>query len=185
MTKPLYEWEPHERLDEFLEKKSDMRLELVAQRLVFGSLTKARLTASRREFTADRPHYECPGSNYYVHETWAPRPVKKLNKERSMSEEKWTTVPDAMVRHTWKPSELCEEDRCSDLAPVAVNPDWYEGNGTPICNECGGDMVYEKTEILVPKLEIHVHGGVAYLPDNLPPWLEMEIIDHDNLECGE
>ena len=53
--------------------------------------------------------------------------------------ENWNKIPDNRVRHIW----FCVYEPNS----IAVDPDWYEENGTPICG-CGEDMVYSHTEIL-------------------------------------
>ena len=59
----------------------------------------------------------------------------------------WKKIPDARVQHVWKKAE---DDDCGEgPETVAVSPDWYEENGTPICF-CGEDMVYSHTEILTP-----------------------------------
>lgn len=65
-----------------------------------------------------------------------------------MSKSVWTGIPDNRVQHVWTQAE---DDDCGEgEAFVMVSPDWYEQNGTPICN-CGRDMVYHHTEILLPE----------------------------------
>ena len=58
--------------------------------------------------------------------------------------EGWIRIKDAHISHVWKKAE---DDDC-DEGPetVEVGPDWYDGNGTPIC-WCGMDLVYSHTEI--------------------------------------
>jgi hypothetical protein len=54
----------------------------------------------------------------------------------------WTKIEDGNVRHIWIKDDACE----CDVRKVDVSPDWYQSNGTPIC-ECGIDMEYSHTEI--------------------------------------
>lgn len=59
----------------------------------------------------------------------------------------WTTVKDDDVRHIWANPDGTDE--------VAISPDWYADNGTPVCGFDsvfdGEDMVYIRTEIRIPK----------------------------------
>lgn len=56
--------------------------------------------------------------------------------------EEWVTIPDARIRHIWMPEGATDpEDE------VAVSPDWYADNGTPIDGEAGDDMIYVRTEV--------------------------------------
>ena len=56
---------------------------------------------------------------------------------------KWKKIDDNKVQHIWK----CEEEHCSmNGIKVIVSPDWYQENGTPLC-ECGEDCIYQHTEI--------------------------------------
>ena len=51
----------------------------------------------------------------------------------------WTEIADATIRHLWA---------CPDCkTKTAVDPDWYQANGTPVCGDCDCDMEYEKTEM--------------------------------------
>ena len=50
-----------------------------------------------------------------------------------------TKIPDHKIYMIWK----CED--CTDVV-YDFGPDWYQDNGTPIC-ECGRDMYYSHTEI--------------------------------------
>jgi len=57
--------------------------------------------------------------------------------------ENWVVVPDTNVQSYW----ACNDPDCKRKGnECAVTPDWYEENGTPVC-ECGIDMVYLRTEI--------------------------------------
>jgi len=56
---------------------------------------------------------------------------------------KWKKIDDNKVQHIWK----CEEDDCRMKGvTIIVSPDWYQENGTPLC-ECGEDCIYQHTEI--------------------------------------
>ena len=60
----------------------------------------------------------------------------------------WQRVADEEVRHIW----TCDLDECSERGKkIYVGPSFYAGSGTPICDECGGDLVYEGIEVLVAK----------------------------------
>jgi hypothetical protein len=60
-----------------------------------------------------------------------------------MKTEKWKTLSNAEIQHTWKcPGKTCKKVK------VQVSPDWYEINGTPICPNCGDDLEYKYTEIM-------------------------------------
>ena len=56
----------------------------------------------------------------------------------------WKKVSDTNVLMVWK----CTSDDC---ALKGVPPTFYEEAGTPVCEECGGDMSYSHT--LVNTLE--------------------------------
>lgn len=51
-------------------------------------------------------------------------------------------IPDGDIVMTWR----CEEEDCNE--ECEVDPSFYESCGTPIC-ECGTDMSYVRTEIIV------------------------------------
>jgi hypothetical protein len=53
-----------------------------------------------------------------------------------------TLVPDEHITMIWECAE-CGED-------AHVKPTFYECNGTPVCPECGDDMSYVKTMVLLP-----------------------------------
>lgn len=53
----------------------------------------------------------------------------------------WKEVEDKNVRLIWKKSCKC------DTKDVAVPPTFFGASGIPICQECGEDMEYVKTEI--------------------------------------
>ena len=52
---------------------------------------------------------------------------------------KMKTIKDSDVLMIWTDEETGVE--------IAVNPDWYQENGTPVCPESGDDMLYVRTEI--------------------------------------
>lgn len=56
---------------------------------------------------------------------------------------KWKTVEDKNVQHIWKCTD--GDEGCDFQAEVT--PDWYQNNGTPVCNECDRDMEYVRTEV--------------------------------------
>ncbi len=51
----------------------------------------------------------------------------------------WKRISDEQLRHTWE----CPE--CERLA--IVRPEFYQVNGTPVCDDCSEDMIYCWTEI--------------------------------------
>ena len=56
---------------------------------------------------------------------------------------KWTKIDDKEIRHVWK----CTDEDCPEGNPESIiSPEWYETNGTPVC-ECGLDMEYQRTEV--------------------------------------
>jgi len=60
--------------------------------------------------------------------------------------EKWVTIDGAKVRHVW----TCQTEKkyCPNGGnETFVGPGFYEENGTPVCSECGDDMMYLRTEI--------------------------------------
>ena len=55
---------------------------------------------------------------------------------------KWKTIGDDKVRHIW---------RCAECKTEAqISPEWYAGNGTPVCCDCDIDMEYLRTDIYQP-----------------------------------
>lgn len=58
---------------------------------------------------------------------------------------KWKAIEDSKVRHLWK---CCEKD-CENQQECLVDPTFYAGAETLFCSDCGYDMTYIKTEILV------------------------------------
>lgn len=60
---------------------------------------------------------------------------------------KWRRIADHRVVHVWKKGDLCRD--CDSDARAEVGPDYYCQAGTPICADCGADMVYSHTEIKV------------------------------------
>ena len=60
----------------------------------------------------------------------------------------WRMIEDANVRHIWG----CNNSDCPDFHnTVEVFPTFYEDSGIPMCDECGEDMEYSHTEILIEK----------------------------------
>jgi hypothetical protein len=58
----------------------------------------------------------------------------------------WQKIDDYKVNHVWIKHD---NDDCGEgPEKVDISPDWYQDNGTPIC-QCGCDMVYSHTEINV------------------------------------
>ena len=53
----------------------------------------------------------------------------------------WTPVKDSAVQLRWRCLE-CPRQGC------AVPPTFFEESGVPICQNCGADMRYIRTEIL-------------------------------------
>ena len=56
---------------------------------------------------------------------------------------KYIIIPDANIDHHW-------ECKVHPESVAIVSPDWYEDNGTPICEFCGDDMIYKHTKVKVP-----------------------------------
>ena len=60
----------------------------------------------------------------------------------------WVVASDESVRQVWE----CRNDDCTaSPQSTAVAPTFYGDKGIPVCPECGADMTYVRTEILVPK----------------------------------
>jgi hypothetical protein len=55
----------------------------------------------------------------------------------------WRKIPDPHIRHRWDLDCGCKQVERS----VYVPPTFYEDSGTPICEECGEDRKYVRTEI--------------------------------------
>jgi len=58
--------------------------------------------------------------------------------------ENWGLIQDNRVRHVWK----CD---CKKAKKITVDPSFYADAGTPVCEECGEDLSYVRTEILEDK----------------------------------
>jgi hypothetical protein len=56
----------------------------------------------------------------------------------------WVKIADQNVRMIWACTD--EDCECNKEVETIIEPDWYQQNGTPIC-ECGQDMDYLNTEI--------------------------------------
>jgi len=51
----------------------------------------------------------------------------------------WKKIKDKNIQHYWE---------CKDCHKKAViSPDWYENNGTPVCDSCDRDMKYAYTRV--------------------------------------
>jgi hypothetical protein len=63
--------------------------------------------------------------------------------------EKWQTIPDDKVLHIWKcTQDDCEAANGEEANPeVAVNPNFYQESGEPVCGACDADMEYQRTDI--------------------------------------
>lgn len=73
-----------------------------------------------------------------------------------LDNKEWVRIDDSMIENVWvkSPYDNCEEN---ELTEISLNPSWYQDNGTPQC-ECGIDMVYSHTNILVPQ-KIELESG--------------------------
>jgi hypothetical protein len=59
-------------------------------------------------------------------------------------EKSWRKIADSKVRHRWDLDCGCQLVERT----VYVGPDYYAGSGgIPICEECGEDRKYVRTEI--------------------------------------
>lgn len=65
-----------------------------------------------------------------------------------MNKPKWKKVNDYKVRHRWVHPDVAD---CGGEKEVFVDPSFYAEAGTPVCGECGADMVYAGTEIMEEK----------------------------------
>jgi hypothetical protein len=55
----------------------------------------------------------------------------------------WRRIADKRVRHRWE--LVCE---CTQVEQaVYVDPSFYAESGTPVCEECGEDRRYARTEV--------------------------------------
>lgn len=74
-----------------------------------------------------------------------------------MAKRKWIEIPDCDVRHVW---EMEDDDRClvdtgsgptlAKKRVVHVATTSYADSGIPVCEECGDNMTYVRTEIRLP-----------------------------------
>lgn len=68
----------------------------------------------------------------------------------------WKAIQDHHVRAIWR----CTDEDCEcEKYDCIINPDWYQQNGTPMCND-GIDMEYIRTEV-VDISEGFVEGNVT------------------------
>lgn len=63
----------------------------------------------------------------------------------SKSKSTWHKVPDASIRHRWDMVCGCKGVKKS----VYVSPTFYEDSGFPMCEECGEDRKYVRTEMKI------------------------------------
>jgi uncharacterized protein (DUF983 family) len=83
---------------------------------------------------------------------------------------KWPVIEDSWVVNEW----MCPE--CLDK--IFIPPTFY-ADGTPICGDCGYDMVYTCTRIKPVQTTIEVLGGIAYAPIQIPKHVKIVIEDYD------
>ena len=69
--------------------------------------------------------------------------VKNISNKKMTA--KYIKLDDNHFRHIWLKKCDCKHN----IKQITVTPDWYQENGTPICPECGSDMVYSYTEIKI------------------------------------
>ena len=62
---------------------------------------------------------------------------------------KWKTIEDKYVRHVWTCKDELEHGCLLKGMPAHVAAEAYAEMGTPVCPECGEDMDYVRTEILI------------------------------------
>lgn len=59
---------------------------------------------------------------------------------------KWVEIADEQVRNVW----ACDNEDCKAFGHEAhLTPDFYNNNGTPVCDECDCDMTYFRTEVKI------------------------------------
>jgi len=52
---------------------------------------------------------------------------------------KWIAIKDTQVRTIW----VCRDCKIT----YEISPDWFQNNGTPVCEKCDRDMIYLRTEV--------------------------------------
>jgi hypothetical protein len=57
----------------------------------------------------------------------------------------WTKIADNKVRHVWKKD--CKVECFSLPIIIKISPTEYANSGIPICQDCGNDFIYVRTEI--------------------------------------
>ena len=57
---------------------------------------------------------------------------------------KWRKIADSSIRHRWDRACDCKLTERS----VYVDPAFYENSGIPVCEQCGQDRIYVRTEVL-------------------------------------
>ena len=68
-------------------------------------------------------------------------------KSTKSNQPKWQKIPDNQVRQLWR----CGTKHCGKHGEqITVDPSFYANSGLPICSECGNDLSYHGTEVLVP-----------------------------------
>lgn len=102
----------------------------------------------------------------------------------------WKEIPNHAVRHIWK----CTAEDCDHgNQDACVPPDYYQSNGTPVC-ECDADMEYICTEVadlsdgdngdlaFVETVERHIESGGGFCKACKEKY--GYDIDCDNCHCG-
>ena len=88
----------------------------------------------------------------------------------------WKKVPDNVIRFVWK----CVEEDCEcTKVDCIIEPDWYQCNGTPIC-ECGCDMEYQYAEVADTSDNDDGYAVVETLEDEDDDLKEIERRDQKN-----
>jgi hypothetical protein len=76
--------------------------------------------------------------------------------------EKWVSYPDTSIRLVWICGVECREEAQKE---IAVPPSYLEDCGIPVCEYCGGDCTYLRTEI---KKSTHKPRGVPRVEPTTP-----------------
>jgi hypothetical protein len=58
----------------------------------------------------------------------------------------WVQYDDSDIHCIWKTGTTCLENGCTDTE-LWVLPSFYSESGTPICEDCGADLEYVRTEV--------------------------------------
>jgi len=61
----------------------------------------------------------------------------------------WITIPDKRIIHVWKQSADCRRE-CKEAPDTdEVYPTFYAESRNPVCANCGEEMEYDHTELLL------------------------------------